>query len=76
MKIYCENPYGKRFTIQGKEEGERVVVNAGVLKASGGGGRVFRLSKDDLERGLSVCIQDWTFEKYSPIEHDSKLRRR
>ena len=65
MKIYCENPYGKRFTIQGSEEGEKVIVKLS---------RVFRLSKNDLERGLSVITQDYIFEKYSPIEHDSKLR--
>ena len=67
MKIYCEDLRGKRFTIQGSEEGNTVIVKVG--------GRVFRLPKDDLERGLSVIMtQDYIFEKYSPIEHDSKLR--
>ena len=66
MKIYCEDVRRRRFTIQGKEEGEKVVV----LTGRG----VFRLPKDDLERGLSVLMQDYTFEKYSPVEHDSKLR--
>ena len=68
MKIYCEGSGGKRFTIQGSEEGNIVTARVG--------GRAFILPKDDLESGLSVFVQDWTFEKYSPIEHDSKLRRR
>ena len=68
MKIYCEMPSGKRFTTQGSEEGNIVIARVG--------GRAFVLPKDDLERGLSVYVKDWAFEKYSPIEHDSKLRRR
>ena len=68
MKIYCEGSIGKRFTTQGSVEGNIVTARVG--------GRVFRLPREDLESGLSVYVQDWTFEKYSPIEHDSKLRRR
>lgn len=66
MKIYCEMPSGKRFTTQGSEEGNIVTVRVG--------SRAFILPKDDLESSLSVYVQDWRFEKYSSIEHDSKLR--
>ena len=66
MKLYCEMPSGKRFATQGSEEGNIVIARVG--------GRVLRLLKDDLEKGLSVFAQDWRFEKYSSIEHDSKLR--
>lgn len=68
MKIYCEMPSGKRFTTQGSEEGNIVTVRTG--------GRTFKLSKGDLDERLAVLVQDWCFEKYSSIEHDSKLRRR
>ena len=68
MKIYCEASGGKKFTTQGSEEGNIVTARVG--------SRAFILPKDDLEKGLSVFVQDWAFEKYSPIEHDSKLRRR
>ena len=66
MKIYCEMPSGKRFATQGAEEGEKVIVKVG--------SRAFRLPRGDLDEGFAVFVQDWTFEKYSSIEHDSKLR--
>lgn len=66
MKVYCEELNGKkRFATQGSIEGEWVVVQIGSRK--------FRLAKEDLERGLTVMVRGWNFEKYSTIEHDSKL---
>lgn len=65
MKIYCEASNGKRFATQGSLEGEKVVVRVG--------GREFRLSREELERGFTVIVGGWNFEKYSAIEHDSKL---
>lgn len=65
MKIYCEASNGKRFATQGREEGNIVIVKVG--------GREVRLSSEELERGFTVIVGGWNFEKYSAIEHDSKL---